>query len=322
MNEDGRDPVEEIVEHGSTMSDADTPPGPGASATRTPAQDAPAATPAPTRKRRRRRRKGRNRRRRRLEPAFVSGTSSEFLGRRPLPRAARSRSVVFLLGPPGVGKSAVARRLLEDPDALHLTGDSLQEALANQVRRRTWREDIRQSPTLILDGPSYLNRRPAVVRMLQTLLEERARDGLRTMVCEGPDRSSLATLVDAIPCEDRATIALRFPVGRGRRRYAACVCDELGLDRSHAAACDDLEPWTYATVGARLESVRDAERRDRRNRRRRALRLCEKAGVHKRYADRLMDLEPWDVDAATALLEQVKEELLRKRRRGRRRRKG
>ena len=260
----------------------------------------------------------RRRRRRRLTPAFVSGTSSEFLGRRPLPTTARERTVVFVLGPTGVGKSAVARRLLDTPDILRLDGAELQEALTAQARRRTWREDIRKHPALILDGPCYLQRRPAVVRVLRQLLQARAADGLRTMICEGPDRSPLTELMDAVEGEDRATIALRFPVGRGCRRFAARVCDELGLDRHKAMLADDLEPWTYDAVVARLTQVRDEQRRELRSRRRFALRVCQKLHLPAHMADRVMDLEPFDKELVVRTLAELMEEQTRGRRRKKR----
>lgn len=261
----------------------------------------------------------RRRRRRRPENAFVSGTSSEFLGKRPLPRAAALRAVVFLLGPPGSGKTAVARRLLGEGEVLHLGGEALQEVLAAQVRRRDWREDVRSAPGLILDGPGYLHRRPAVVRILRELLRLRAAAGLRTMICEGADRSPLNELMEAVEAEQRATIALRFPVGHGRRRYALRICDELGLDRREALLSDGVEPWSYQAVEERLRARLEELRRERQERRRLALDLCERLGLPRSRAARVQELRPFDEELAIRILQEPRAEAAR-RRRGRRRR--
>ena len=197
------------------------------------------------------------RRARRLEVSFFSGTSSEYLGRRPLPRALQHRPVVFLLGPPGAGKTGVARRLFGD-DAMHVAGKSLLDVLSYQARYRRWPDDIRGASALIIDGPCFLTRRPAVQAALRALIVARAGDGLRTAICEAEDGSPLLTLMEGVDPELRATVALRFPEGRGRRRYAAQLCDELGMDRRHARRVVELEPWTYTAVLSALLRFRDA----------------------------------------------------------------
>lgn len=200
----------------------------------------------------------RSRRGARVETAFISGTSSELLGRRPLPRALHSRPVIFLLGPPGVGKTAVARRLAGE-HAAHLNSRSLLDALSHQARHRCWPAHLCEASALILDGPCFLTRRPSVIAALVQLLRARAEAGHRTMVCEAEDGSPLLSLMEGLSLDCRATVALRFPVGRGRRRYASRVCDDLGIPRRFARRVLDLEPWTYTRVTAALQRIKEEE---------------------------------------------------------------
>jgi hypothetical protein len=194
----------------------------------------------------------RSSRRRRAEPALVSGTSGEFLGRKPLPRAVATRSALFIFGPPGVGKTSVARHLLGD-DALYLDAPQLIETIAHRVRYRRWPDAVDVADALILDGPCFLGRRPSVLKALQDLVHHRVVEARRTVVCEGEDGSPLSSIIDAVDVDQRATVVLRFPVGRGRRRFANRICDELGRNRQLAAATASIEPWTYDTVREIIE---------------------------------------------------------------------
>ena len=65
----------------------------------------------------------------------------------------------------------------------------------------------------------------------------------------------MATVMSAVHPGYRATVVLRFPVGRGRLRHARRVCEELGIAASHAADTVHLDPWTYERVRARLNEV-------------------------------------------------------------------
>lgn len=188
------------------------------------------------------------------EPAFISGTSTEFLGRKPLPRAVRYRPLVFVLGPRSVGKTRVARHLLSE-DARVLTHRELNDAATARVRTREWSRALLDPPSLLVEGPCFLGARPGYAKAVRELLALRVQAGRRTFVTESSAGTGLKELVDVVAPEQRATIVLRFPVGRGRRRYAARVCRELGIDTRHARSAAVLEPWTYDVVGAYLAGI-------------------------------------------------------------------
>lgn len=198
-------------------------------------------------------RRARGGRRRGAPSALVTGTSAEFLGRKPHPRAVRARPLVFVLGPPGVGKTQVARRLAGDPH-LELTDRELLDIVAARTKSRRWEPAVLHAAALVLDGPVLLGSRPGFARALAALLGLRARAGRRTVVTEAADRSPFGPLAENIDPEHRATVVLRFPVGRGRRRFALRVCDELGLDPALARGVKGLEPWSYESVRAALRA--------------------------------------------------------------------
>jgi hypothetical protein len=180
-------------------------------------------------------------------PTFISGTSTEFLGNKPMPHALRLQLVVFVLGPPGSGKTSVARRL-SGPAATELDDQALARAVTHRTRYRKWPNLPVAANDLILEGPCFLARRPGFAQAVAELLGLRLKAGIRTVVTEPSDGSTMRALLDAVPVGDRATVLLRFPVGRGRRRFALKLCEELDLDRSMARATSELDPWTYDTV--------------------------------------------------------------------------
>lgn len=203
-------------------------------------------------------------------PALLSGTSSEYLGRRAPPRILRERAVVLLLGDVGVGKSTVAGRLAETLGPLpgrrqfagvhRLDAAGLQDAIAEYVATRKWSDVMRNAGALVLDGPTWLHARPAQFQCLLALLKDRAERGRRTFVCQGDDSASLSALMRAMEPGSLATIALRFPKGpQGRLRFARRVCDELRLPRSAARGTEDLTPWGYDAVIRHLRAERDGK---------------------------------------------------------------
>ena len=154
--------------------------------------------------------------------------------------------MVLVLGPLGSGKSSVARKVLGG-QPLVLRGEALDAEAVRAVRRRSWPEELSLAPALLIDGPSFLHRRPGVTRLLSQLLAERAEGLLKTAVCQGAD-DSLLVLADAVDPHQRATVHLRFPQRRGRLRFAKRRCAELGLPGSAALELSIEEPWTYLKV--------------------------------------------------------------------------
>ena len=180
-------------------------------------------------------------------PTLVSGTSTEFLGRKPLPRAVKRRPVVFLLGPKGVGKTTVALHLAGE-ERRYVPEEELLVALPAYARSRRWEETFLSPAALVLEAPCFLSRRPAVTHALQDLLQQRIARGGRSFICEAEDEDPMGDLMGRLDPMQKATMVLRFPVGRGRRRYVMRICDELGVDRAHARAATALQDWTYAAA--------------------------------------------------------------------------
>ncbi len=204
----------------------------------------------------------RRRKRRAVQSALITGTSGEYLGKRPLPRALRQRELVVICGPRYVGKTSVAR-ILAGERARRVDDHGLHQAIIWRVRQQQWSKALRDVSALIIDGPVFLGRRPGAAAMLADLLRQRVEAGLRTVLVEGPVADgSVEILMDAVPPEHRATLTLRFPIEGGRLRYAQRVCEELGLDRSLARGTLALDPWCYTAARQALEALVQARERD------------------------------------------------------------
>ena len=72
------------------------------------------------------------------KPALLTGTSTEFLGARPLPKVLGRRAVVFLFGPKGVGKTEVAMRLAGS-NAVYWSARAIERAVLQRVRDESHR---------------------------------------------------------------------------------------------------------------------------------------------------------------------------------------
>lgn len=189
----------------------------------------------------------RRRRSSRATPALLTGTSSEFLGRRPWPRVLRERQVVVLLGPQGVGKTVVAEQIA-GVDAVRLDTTALSDALLRRVREGGWGACL-EPAALILDGPVWLRGRPGVVELLRELVDLRRREGRRTVLCQRDCDGSIDELIAVLKPGTHVVIGLRFPKGpRGRMRFARALCDVLGAPREAARGTDQLDPWRYDRV--------------------------------------------------------------------------
>ncbi|MEM6925575.1 MAG: hypothetical protein AAF602_01505 [Myxococcota bacterium] len=187
-----------------------------------------------------------------FSPALLTGTSSEFMGLRPMPRLLKQRHVVFVLGPPGVGKSSVSAVLAGDPyhSFDHREIDTM---LLDRVRTAAWSSELLEPECLVLDGPVWLRNRAGAVALLAELAKRRAENGHRTILCQADSDGSIEELIAAMEAGSAVVIGLRFPTGkRARLRCARRICDELGFPRDAALGSEGLDPWRYDRLRAWL----------------------------------------------------------------------
>ncbi|MEZ4240841.1 MAG: hypothetical protein R3F59_32730 [Myxococcota bacterium] len=187
-----------------------------------------------------------------LAPALLTGTSAEFMGRKPLPRVLRERRVIFVLGPKGVGKSSVARALMPG-DRLELERSQIEHAMLERVRDARWAEALLAARALLLDGPVWLRNRRGAVTLLLELGRVRANAGRRTVFCQVETDGSIEELISLTEPGSAAVVGLRFPTGRtSRLRCAREMCDLHGLPHGVADGSEALDPWRYDRLEAFL----------------------------------------------------------------------
>ena len=191
-----------------------------------------------------------------LAPALLTGTSSEFMGRKPLPRLLRQRHLVFVLGPQGVGKSTVGRVLSRASgacDRVDLDTSHLEHALLDRVRSGRWSGTIEGAESLVIDGPVWLRNRHGAVALLLELAKLRCNQGRRTVFCQAVTDGSIEELISLTEPGSAVVIGLRFPIGRkSRLRCAHELCDAHGLPHSAADGSESLDPWRYDQLTAFL----------------------------------------------------------------------
>ena len=189
-----------------------------------------------------------------LAPALVTRTSGEVLGKRALPQVLTCRPVCFVLGPAKVGKTTVAMKLLGD-DALVRGGPALLKALTYAARYRKWPAEWVDSPSLLVDDVERLDGRYGVMALVGQLVRGRIAAGRKTVFCQGPNDTTVTYLFNEFEPHMRGSLLLRFPVGRGRRRFVANECRLRGLDCSRAREAVTMEPWSYPAVVAFLDGL-------------------------------------------------------------------
>lgn len=186
-----------------------------------------------------------------LAPALLTGTSAEFLGRKPLPTVLRERRTVFVLGPEGVGKTTVGRALC-GADRTEVDARQLDAVLVGRVRTGAWDRWV-ELPALLVDGPAWLRDRPGAVALLTELCATRADRDLVTVVCQAEADGSVEALIRQHPPGGAVVLGLRFPKGvKSRLRTALQLCEQLGLPPEAATGTDALDPWRYDHLTAHL----------------------------------------------------------------------
>lgn len=170
-----------------------------------------------------------------------------------MPKIVQRRPIVFILGPPGVGKTKVALRLAQ-PDYAYFERTQIESEINGVAAGAGWTERICQTPAVVLDVPMYLDRRPGICRLVVDLINDRAARGLRTMLCQPAESRTIDSILASVDRNQIVVLGLRFPHGRrGRLRVARRMCEARNLDPEAARGTERIEPWNYAQVLAHLE---------------------------------------------------------------------
>lgn len=190
--------------------------------------------------------------------ALIAGTSTEFVGDRPLRLSVRRCPVALVEGSLASGRTTVARRIATQGgcDVVYVDGQAFTTSLSvERMRAGVWPDRIKDAPAVIFDDLAMLAERGgAVVAQLLELLEHRASRGLRTVCVAAPNDGSLSALCERLPSSRVVHVLLRFPARSGRVRFARREAAARGLSVEAAAGLEHLEPWTYEAVCRALDA--------------------------------------------------------------------
>ncbi|MFM2161535.1 MAG: hypothetical protein RLZZ383_1047 [Pseudomonadota bacterium] len=194
-----------------------------------------------------------------MSGALIAGTSTEFVGDRPLRLSVRRCPVALVEGAWGSGRTTVARRIAGQGGAEphHVEGHAFATSVSvARMRDGQWPDGLADVPALIFDDLAMLAERGgAVVGQLVALLEQRAARGLRTVCVAAPDDGSLSALCERLAPGPVVHVLLRFPARSGRIRFARREAAARGLPPEAASGLEHLEPWTYEAVRRALDAA-------------------------------------------------------------------
>ncbi|TVQ86752.1 MAG: hypothetical protein EA397_19515 [Deltaproteobacteria bacterium] len=144
---------------------------------------------------------------------------------------------------------------LGQPDYAYFEHTQIEAEVVQHLAACRWSERIRQAPAVILEVPPWLDRRVGVCRLIVNLINDRAADGLRTIICQPADARTIDQIMSQVDPSQIVVLGLRFPQGRrGRKRVARRMAAERNLPDEAAVGTEKIDPWSYAQVLARLEA--------------------------------------------------------------------
>lgn len=190
--------------------------------------------------------------------ALLTGTSSEFIGLRPLPVALRgSNQTIFIKGPRDSGLTVVAQRIAGGKSTARLGSKALSNVIDAYVESGStaWPDRVTKPRALILDGPQHLLTRKAATSALLDLLKVRRESNMITLVIQQNDDGSLTPLIKPLKVGEYTIIGIRFPKGvRGRRRFGRRYCKEGGYPLAASKGLAAMDDWTYSKVIYAIEN--------------------------------------------------------------------